>query len=133
MISLKEVSDWLKTLGLPFDHYYIGFLDSKKPKSIGTYQLKEKHTPNIAIGGMATTKTSQKGISLLVHWDKSSVETEKAALRLYELLQTVRNITINNHKINYISLVNNEPVDIGMDESGVFERVIELILYFERR
>ena len=32
-----------------------------------------------------------------------------------------------------ISLLQNEPVDVGTDDNNVYERVIELDLYYEER
>ncbi|MFT4146426.1 MAG: minor capsid protein [Mobilitalea sp.] len=112
------------------DHVYLGKLDNKQDKSIGVYQLKKSREPTVSLGGSGTYGV--KPISLLVHWTKSARETEKAAYELYELLKKVQNITINDKKIIYIQMLQEEPVDVDMGESRVYERVIEVIIYYER-
>ena len=96
------------------------------------YQLKERRARDIAIGGLENTKTAAKGISILVHWNASTRETEAAAAALYADIEKAHSVTIGGHKVNYIRLLHSEPIDVGTDEKGVCEYVIEFILYFER-
>ena len=84
------------------DYFYIGKLDNKKEKSIGIYQLQTSNYTNIAIGGLTNTKSFEKNVSILIHWNKNANETELKALELYYKLLNSRNFKINNNKINYI-------------------------------
>jgi 16S rRNA G1207 methylase RsmC len=81
---------------------------------------------------MTNTKTAAKGISILVHWTQSTRETEDMAATLYDNLATAQDIVIGGKKVNYIQLLHNESIDVGADENGICERVIEFIIYYER-
>ena len=129
-MTLRDVMEFLQGLKAKADNYYCGTLDSKKNKSIGVYQLKSRHGSQIAIGGRANTKTQIKGISILVHWTQNSDDTEKIAQALYDELENVKSATIGSHICDYIELLQYEPVDVGTDEHGIFERVIECIFYY---
>lgn len=129
-MTTESVMAWVKTLSPKATNYYCGFLDSKKDKSFGVYQLKESRAREVAIG--KATKTESKGISILVHWNHSTRETDNAAAALYDSLAAASAAVIGGKNVNYIKLLNNEPVDVGTDENGVCERVIEFIIYYER-
>lgn len=132
MIGLSDIRDWLKTLDVKANNYYIGRLDGKKEKSIGVYQLRADGGSAVAYGGLLCTKTGEKNISILIHWNKNHRETEEFAQKLYEKLQAVEGVVINGHKINYIQLLNSEPVDVDKGDDLVYERVIEAKIYYER-
>ena len=129
-MTTEKVLEWIKTLSTKADNYYCGMLNAKKDKSFGVYQLKENRARVVAIGN--ETKTGIKPISILVHWTSSTRETENTALSLYKELSKAADISVGGYKINYIQLLHNEPIDVGTDENGVCERVIEFVLYYER-
>ena len=136
-MAVKEVNDLtvkqlFKTGYIIADHIYIGKLDNKKEKSIGVYQLQTSNPPNVAIGGLSNTKIYEKPVSILIHWNKNAKETELKALELYYKLLNSRNFTINDNKVNYIQLLEPEPVDVGSDDSNVYERVIRAIFYYKK-
>ena len=131
ILKLSDVRDWLKTLELGTDNFYIGKLDNKKDKSIGVYQLRNNHV-NVAIGGLDNTKTLEKSVSILIHWNMNAKETEEKALELYYKLLNAKEFKINNIKINYIKLLVSEPVDVGTDDKNIYERVIEATFYYEK-
>lgn len=130
MITLANIRDFLKRFDL-FKHYYIGKLDNKQDKSLGIYSLKRSEPPITAIGGDSSYDI--KGVSLLIHYNNNADETEIAALRLFEKLRTVKDVTIGNTQIYMIQLLMPEPVDVGTDDKGVYERVIEMKIYYERK
>ena len=39
MLTLDDIKEWLKTLELKAEHFYVGKLDNKQDQSIGVYQL----------------------------------------------------------------------------------------------
>lgn len=131
-MTVEEVLTWVKTLSAKPEHYYCGTLNSKHEKSFGVYQLKDQRARDIALGGIANTKTATKGISILVHWTASTRETENAAAELYNCLAAAQDIVIGGCKVNYLQLLHNEPIDVGADENGICERVIEFITHYER-
>ena len=131
-MTTENVLQWIKTLSTKPQNYYCGTLNAKKEKSFGVYQLKERRARDVALGGLENSKTAAKGISILVHWDASTRETEAAAAALYADLEGAHDVTIGGHKVNYIQLLHSEPIDVGTDDKGVCEYVIEFIIYFER-
>ena len=44
-----------------------------------------------------------------------------------------KNVEIKEHKIYIIELLTEEPVDVGTDDKGVYEQVIEVKFYYERK
>lgn len=133
MMTLNDVLQWLKTLNTKFEHYYMGTLDSKKNKSLGVYNLKRENKPIIAIGGIEYTSYNVKRISLLIHWNQASDETENQAIQLYEELLREKPNQIGSHIINFIGMLTNEPVDVGRDDKGICEYVIEFEIYYKRQ
>ena len=132
MLYLEDVRDFIATLAIAADeNVYMGKLDNKKDKSIGVYQLKQSRAPTVSLGGCGTYKV--KPISLLVHWTKSARETEKVAWQIYDVLSKTQNVTINDVTIIYIQMLQEEPVDVDMDDSKIYERVIEILIYYERQ
>ena len=131
MITLAEVRDWIKTFNAA-NNYYIGKIDNKQENSIGIYQRKTIDGPRVAIGGRSLTSYDVKSISILIHWNKNANETEKRAQYLYNRLFEAESVVIGGTLIKMIALLQNEPVDVGTDDNNVYERVIELDLYYER-
>ena len=130
MIFLADVKDWLKTV-FEADHYYTGKLDNKKNKSIGVYQRSSYAPKRYAVGGFK--KYDVKSVSILVHWNNNSKETEKAAFELYEALETQKQIMIHDTKVDFLSMQVPEPIDVGTDDKGIYERVIWIDIYYERK
>lgn len=131
-MTLSDVRDWLKTLA-PAEHYYIGKLDRKADKSLGVYSRAQTGAPaETALGGLASTKTAVKRVSLLLHWNNNAKETEAAAQELFDRLRAAENIRIGGCLVDYLRLMVPEPVDVGTDENGVYERVIWMDVYYER-
>lgn len=131
-MTTEQVFNWIKTLSTKAENYYCGILNDKKQKSFGVYQLKDNRTRDISLGGDATTKTGTKGVSILVHWNRSTRDTETAAASLYKDLAASVSPTVGGKKVNYIKLLHDEPIDVGTDENGICERVIEFVIYYER-
>lgn len=129
MIYLSDIRDWLKGFNIA-ENYYIGKLDSKQDKSLGVYQRKNPAPSVTAIGQKSSYEI--KPVSLLLHWNKNAAETEKTAYELYKQLKAVSSLQINGTHIYILSLLQSEPVDVGPDDNGVYERVIEFDLYYER-
>lgn len=134
LLGLADIRDWIKTLNYTAsENCYIGKLDNKKDKSIGIYQLKTSNESNVAIGGIDNTKTMEKSVSILIHWNTNAKETEQKAYEIYNKLLNEKNFIINDIKVNYIKLLVPEPVDVGTDEKNIYERVIQAIFYYEKK
>lgn len=130
-MELGHIRDYIKTANIA-ENYYIGKLDSKKEKSIGVYQLKKHNEYERAVGAEENDRIRRKGISVLVHWNKNAAETERAAKELFNFLKNTQPKTIiGNKEISFIQVLQNEPIDVSTDEFGIYERVIEFIIYYQ--
>ena len=133
MLPLKYIQQLLKETNL-FKQVYIGKLDNKKEKSLGIYHRKSSGTPIKALGGLEHTSYGISPISLLIHWNKSFVETEEVAIKLFQFLQSKdKAFQIGDTVVRYLSLAVPEPQDVGTDDNGVYEFVIWIDAIYERK
>lgn len=133
MLGIGDVRDYIAGLGIADnDNVYCGKLDNKKDKSIGVYNLNRQRPPQTAVGGLNNSSYRIKSISILVHWNTSVRDTEKAAEQLYNMLRDTNNKIINDKKLLFTKMQVDGPVDVGTDDKGIFESVIELDIYYER-
>lgn len=129
-MNSADVREFLKTIKPTFSKYYAGKLDNKYEKSVCVYSLKSQNNRNIAIGGKENTKTKINSFSILIHWNKNYTETETISKLLYENIAESKFIDINGNKINYIEMISNEPIDLNTDDNGVYERLIDIRIYY---
>lgn len=130
-MMLSDVRAYIASLKLA-DKVYMGKLDAKQGKSIGVYSSKHEHAYHTAIGGPELESYGTKYVTLLVHWNKSSSDTEKAATALFEAVRNTREVTINNKTIKFIQPLY-EIQDVGTDDAGIYEMVIEAAVVFEKK
>lgn len=130
-MMLSNVRDYIASLGIA-DHVYMGKLDAKQEKSIGVYNSKHEHAYKTAIGGPALESYRTKYVTFLVHWNKSLRDTEMAAAALFEAVRDAREETVNNETIKFIQPLY-ELQDIGTDDAGVYEMVIEAAVIFAKK
>lgn len=131
MIGLADIRDYLKTVALTDATWTIGRFEAEKTNRVCVYQRPEYSPATVALSGSESTKTLVKYVQVLVHWNKNHKETELAALSLYNALRYNPRPTIGGRKVSYLDLQLPEPVDLGSDENGIFERVLWLDIYFE--
>lgn len=129
-MMLSDVRDYIYSLRLA-NHVYMGKLPDKKDKSIGVYNSKHQHAYRTAIGGPELESYGTKYVTLLVHWNKSPRDTEKAANDLFDILTQAREKTINNETIKFIQPLYSVQ-DVGTDDAGVYEMVIEAAVIYEK-
>ena len=130
-MTLADVRDWLKTMSAA-ENYYIGKLDNKKEKSLGVYSRRRAGEPVIAIGGVKKSSYEIKAISLLLHWTTNARETEAAATALFDQLVGITSLDVGDEHISYLALRVPEPQNVGTDDNGVYEYVIEFDLYVRK-
>lgn len=131
-MMLSDVRDYVASLSLA-GRVYSGKLDAKQDRSIGVYNSKHSHAYRTALGGLAMESYGTKYVTFLVHWDKSQKETEKAAVDLYNALCRIRESTINGQQIKFIQPLTDGPVDVGTDDAGICEMVIEAAVIYARK
>ena len=95
-------------------------MEDKQEMSVGVYNQK-RGTPKLTAVG-ANPSYSRKAVSVLVHWNKSPKQTERAAAAVYAAIESAGRTKTTE-----------EAVDVGTDDNGVFEMVIEFDIYYERQ
>lgn len=131
-MTLSDVRDWLKTFDVA-EHYYIGRLDNKQEKSLGVYSRVRGGRPVMALGGVDLSSYDIRGVSLLLHWNHNARETEEAAQVLWRHLFGAAHVDVpSGSHIQFVQPTVPEPVAIGTDDSGIYEYVIELNIYYKR-
>lgn len=133
MLGIGDVRDYIAGLGIADNNnVYCGKLDNKKDKSIGVYNLNRQRPLQTAVGGLNNSSYRIKSVSILVHWNKSVRDTEETSEQLYNMLRDTNNKIINDKKLLFTKMQVDGPVDVGTDDKGIFESVIELDIYYER-
>lgn len=129
-MMLSDVQNYVKSLKLA-DQVYMGSLPDKQEKSIGVYNSKHQQEYKTALGGPQLASYGKKYVTLLIHWNESPRESEKAAMAVFEAIETARNVTINEELIKFIQPLY-EPQDIGKDDASICEWVIEMAVIYEK-
>lgn len=133
MLTLVDIGNHIATLGIVDKaHVYCGKMPDKKDKSIGVYHLNRSKAKREVIGGDKNSSYRVKQVSFLVHWDKSTERTEKAADALYQAVCGIRNVTVNGKRILFTKMLTDEPVGVDTDDNGIYEMVVEAEFYYER-
>lgn len=131
MMMLEDIRDYIASLDVA-EHVYMGKLPDKEDKSVGVYNSKHQNTYHTALGGPSLEGYGEKYVTLLIHWNKSPRETEKAAVELFEKLRTMRDAIVNNETIKFFQSL--YPVqDVGTDDAGIYEMVIEGAFIYEKK
>lgn len=130
---LDTIRGLVASLGIAEDdNCYAGKLDAKKEKSIGVYHLKRNGKPMIPLGGMEYSSYGVYPVSILIHWDRYPANAERVAKELFSALIKLRDVRTSEETIKFCTLLVPEPQDIGTDEHGIHELVIEVLFYYER-
>ena len=132
-MRLADVRDFVASLGIAEDeNVYMHKMPEKPEQCIGVYPLKRAGR-KIPIGGWENARYGILNVSMLIHWNKSYRQTEDVADSLCRMLQEVRAAPVNNQTIKFIILSEESPVDVGTDNEGICEMVIEAFFYYDRR
>lgn len=125
---LAEIKDYLKTLDVA-SYYSVGKIDNAKMMSLGVYG--DSSTRRVeSIGNNSSYGTLR--IRLLLHWNKSAVETEEAARSLFTKIRYIQDLDLTSAYIEYIDWDYDSPVFVGTDDNGVYEYVISGIVFYRR-
>lgn len=82
-----------------------------------------------ALGGLSSYRGH--AIRVLVHWNKNILASQPKANEVYNLLKNASG-AIDGKRIIKVNMRDPDPVFIGVDESGVFEFVIDCEILLER-
>lgn len=120
MMTLHEFVTWFKSQGAT--GVYAGYIPKDKEQVIGVYKRPSVGQPQ----AYGQSSYSILGLTILVHWTKGMYETETEANRLCDLLRR-KNFTTASHT-GWITITR-EPEDVGKDEKGICEMVIDISVY----
>ena len=130
MVTLSDIRDYVAKLGIVKNEYcYMGKLNTKYEESIGCYHLRRGGAPRIPLGGKENAAFDVLPVSFLIHWNKNAAQTDQKANERYWILQDLKNVTVNNKQIKFCIMQVPYPQDVGTDETGIFEMVIEAEFY----
>ena len=130
MMTLKDVMDWLKSQ-VSADIWKIGTYDVSKEKTVCVRNLTSNRSM-LAIGGLQSTTTAVKGVSIVVHWNKNPDETERVAQSMHALFYG-QQPKIGDYRVIKCDMRSDEPISVGTDGEGIYEYVIETWLTYERK
>lgn len=130
MMTLGDFRDWLKTK-VSSPQWYIGKIDGKKDQCIGLYNMAGA-PQRLAVGGVATTGYNVKVVSILVHWGRNADVAERKAQEVYAALYGVSNVIVGGRRVIMFNLAHAQPINVGTDDEGIYEYVIEVHIYHER-
>ncbi len=129
-MTLLDIADML-ALKLGTEEIYAGNIDANQQRCIGVYNAKSAGLKKICLGGKACTKTLEKKISILIHWTDDPSQAERKAQAVSAALSELRNCECGDYILKFVQ--SNDPVDVGRDERGICEYVIECRIYYERK
>ncbi|TCU74230.1 hypothetical protein EV204_104268 [Tissierella praeacuta] len=129
-MTISDFKDWLKTK-IDCPNWFTGGLRSIDQKSIVVYNGKAFINP-MAIGGIQNSSYKGKGIRILVHWNKNIKESELKAQEIYNFINGLTNVKIADKRVIQFKTRDPEPIYLGVDDSGIFEYVIDLEIVYER-
>ena len=126
-MTLADFKDWLKTQ-VSAENWYVGKRDEAKEESITLYPTQPT-APIIAIGQSSSYTT--KAVSILVHWGKYFTAAEQKANEVYDAIFG-QHPEIGGHRVVHFDTRTAEPVGVGTDSAGIYEFVINLVIYYTR-
>lgn len=130
-LTLKQLKDYFK---INFNWEYsisIGKIDNNQEKAICFYNSKRELAYSPTIGGKKTKSTYIKPITILLRYTKNKNDAEIMAQSIYEFFEE-RTFFIDEKRI-FVTMISEEPIDLGTDERNVYEYSLELNLYIERK
>ena len=133
---IAEFRDYLKTLNVA-TYYYIGKIENAKEEVLGIYA----DNPTVRVESVGKNSSyGTYGVRLLLHWNKNARETEAQALSLFEAIRYIQDVdmttgtgqTASTVHVKYIDWDYDAPVFLGTDANGVYEYVIDGMIYYRK-
>ena len=138
MIGVYDILMWInksQAYQQYFDGGYCGKLDNSREKVLSVYPLRQSGVPYRAF--QALESYQKIPVSLLIHYNRNIDDTQRAADAVFQFLRTpspAENLPLvsNALRVHHIDFTTTEPIFVGTDEKGIFEFVIECLLYVEK-
>ena len=132
-MTLEQIKDWLKGVIDVGDGIAVGSIDGTKERFIGVYLWdKVSDRQRICIGGTEATVYQIKALTILIHWTMSAVQAESKAQEIYQLLYGSSDLVIEGTQVYFID-PGAGPIQIGKDENGIYEFIINARITYKRR
>lgn len=128
-MTISDFRDWLKAR-IDCPNWFAGGLRTTDEKAIVVYNGNAFINP-MAIGGPQNSSYKGKGMRILIHWNKNVKESELKAQEVYNVLFG-QSGTIADKRVIQFNMRDPEPIYLGVDESGIYEYVIDLEIIHER-
>lgn len=130
-LTLKQIKDYFKDTYKWSDSISIGKIDNNQEKAICFYNSKRSIGYQGVIGGVSNKTTYIKPITILLRYTKNQDSAEIKAQEIYEFFEE-RTFLIENKRI-FVQMYNEEPINLGTDDSNIYEYSIEMNLFVERQ
>ena len=127
-ISTVKIKDYLKTVIIECQKWYIGQMDENQEKAISLYANRRQLEDNSKYKELKSYGILP--ITLLLRWTKNYNTAEKEANKIYELLDC-SSFFIDDYNCS-IECLYNGPIDLGADENNVYKFSIELNLLYRK-
>lgn len=128
-MTLADVKNYLKSQ-ITCKNWYVGKIDASKECCIGIYPT-EPPAPVVTVGGVKNHTYAHKAVAILVHWGKTATPAEVKAQEVYDLLFGQKP-TIGSKETIKMDFRTSTPVGIGTDDRGIYEYVINLVIYYRK-
>ncbi|MCF6461496.1 minor capsid protein [Clostridium sp. Cult3] len=129
-MTISDFRDWLKTK-IDCPNWSSGGLRTTDEKAIVIYNGQAFVNP-MAIGGLQNSSYRGKGIRILIHWNKNVRESELKAQEVYNAINGLTNVEVAGKRVIKFNMRDPEPIYLGVDDSGIYEYVIDLEIIYER-
>lgn len=128
-MTLSDIKDYLKSK-IECPNWYIGKINGNDKQCIGIYSIQGPTRP-IPIGGLKNKSYDTKAVSVLIHWGVDAVCAELKAQELYDLLYGQRGL-IGGNEVFLFDMQTDCPVSVGTDNKGIYEHVINFVIYYKK-
>ena len=130
-MMLNNVKEFISSLGIS-ENVFVGPIVNKAKESVGVYNCKQALPYEEALSGCEKAEYGIKCMTILVHWNKSFEDTKIESMKLLQMLCVTNDIEINGTMISsFIPLVET-PIDVGTDEEGICETVLEVAVIYKK-
>lgn len=129
-MTISDFRDWLR-IKVDAPNWSSGGLRTTEGKAIAIFNGQAFINP-MAIGGTNNSSYKGKGIRILINWDKNIKNSELKAMEVYDYLHGLTNIEIAGKRVIQFNMRDPEPIYLGVDDSGIYEYVIDLEIIHER-
>lgn len=124
--TILQVIDWLITKDAgPF---FGGFINKDLDQCVGVYDRPNGRDQPAAIGGSGY---GVKSLTVLVHWSNDSDVCEKKAKQLIDYFRSAGTTEVIGDTTGWFT-AQRDPVGIGRDARGIFERTFDVEVYYRR-